>query len=116
MCTAEAEYVALGEGVKEALFTGAALSFICPDLSGSCDRVFRIIRWPQLWRTLLVILGPSTLAYGFRFVREILRAKKIDIQFVASKGHHADVLTNALAVTPFKFHRNFLLYLPLEGG
>ena len=37
---AEAEYVALGEGVKEALFTGGVLSFICPELSGSCGRVF----------------------------------------------------------------------------
>ena len=30
LSTAEAEYVALGEDVKEALFTGAVLSFICP--------------------------------------------------------------------------------------
>ena len=28
LSTAEAEYVALGEGVKEALFTGAVLSFM----------------------------------------------------------------------------------------
>ena len=115
MCTAEAEYVALGEGVKEALFTGAALSFICPDLSGSCDRVFRIIRWPQLWRTLLVILGPSTLAYGFHFVREILRAKKIDIQLVASEEQHADIFTKSLAATPFKYQLGILLNLPLKG-
>ena len=29
-----------GEGEKEALCTGALLSFICPELSGSCVRVF----------------------------------------------------------------------------
>ena len=40
LSTAEAEYVALGEGVKEALFTGAVLSSICPELIGSCVRVF----------------------------------------------------------------------------
>ena len=34
------DYVALGEGVKEALLTGAVLSFICPEVSGSCVRVF----------------------------------------------------------------------------
>ena len=39
LSTAEVEYVALGEGVKEALFTGAVLSFICPELTGSCARV-----------------------------------------------------------------------------
>ena len=32
----DTEHVALGEGVKEALVTGAVLSFICPELSGSC--------------------------------------------------------------------------------
>ena len=46
LSTAEAEYVALGEGVQEALFTGAVLSFICPELSGSCVRVLRIIKGP----------------------------------------------------------------------
>ena len=34
------DYAALGEGVKKALFTGAVLSFVCPELSGSCVRVF----------------------------------------------------------------------------
>ena len=34
------KYVALGEVVKEALSTGAVLSVICPELSGSCVRVF----------------------------------------------------------------------------
>ena len=42
LSTTEAEYVAPGEGVKEALFTGAVLSFICPELSGSCIRVFHV--------------------------------------------------------------------------
>ena len=32
----------------------------------------------------------------FHFVRELLRAKKIDIQFVASEEQNADVLTNPL--------------------
>ena len=47
------------------------------------------------------------------FVRELLRAKKIDILFVASKEQHADILTKSLAATPFKYHRKFLLNLPL---
>ena len=36
LSTAEAEYVALGEGAKETVFTGAVMSFSCPELSGSC--------------------------------------------------------------------------------
>ena len=41
---AEAEYVALGKGVKEAQLPGAVQSLICPKLRGSCIRVFRITR------------------------------------------------------------------------
>ena len=51
----------------------------------------------------------------FHFVRQLLRAKKIDIQFEASEEQHADILTRSLAVTSFKCHRRFLLNLPLEG-
>ena len=39
LSTAESEHVALGEEVREALFKGAVLTFICPELSGSCVRV-----------------------------------------------------------------------------
>ena len=38
--TVEAEYVALGEGVKEAFVTDAVLSYIFPELSGARVRVF----------------------------------------------------------------------------
>ena len=44
LSTAEAEYVAVGEGVKEALFTGAVLSFICPELTGSWDHVLEVLK------------------------------------------------------------------------
>ena len=40
LSTAEAAYVALGEGAKEALFTGAVSLFTCPELNVSCARVF----------------------------------------------------------------------------
>ena len=43
LSTAKAEYVALGEDVKETLSTGAVLPFMCPKLNGSCAWV-RIIR------------------------------------------------------------------------
>ena len=51
----------------------------------------------------------------FHFVRELLRAKKIDIQFVVSEEQHADILPKSLGATPFKYHRRFLLNLPLGG-
>ena len=50
----------------------------------------------------------------FHFVRELPRAKKIGIHFVASEGQHADILTKYLAATPLKSRLEFLMNLPLE--
>ena len=49
----------------------------------------------------------------FHFVLELLRAKKIDVQFIASEEQHADILSKSLAATPFKSYRKFLLNLRL---
>ena len=51
----------------------------------------------------------------FHFVRELLLAKTIDVQCIASEERHADILTKSLDSTPLKCHRRFLLNLPLEG-
>ena len=51
----------------------------------------------------------------FPFVRELLRAKKIDIQFGALEEQQADIWTKSVAATPFKYHRRFWLNLPLDG-
>ena len=116
LSTAEAEYVALCKWVKEALFTGAVLSFIRPELSGSCVRVFEINQ-----RAMALAENPLSSARRqytnarFHFVRELLRAKKIDIQLADSEKQHADILTKSIAATPFKSHRNFLLKLLLDG-
>ena len=84
LSTAEAEYVALGEGMKEALFTGAILSFTCPEPTGSCVRVFE-----DNQGAIVLAENPRSSARSmhidvrFHFVRELLRTKKINIQFVA---------------------------------
>ena len=102
------DYAALGEGVKKALFTGAVLSFVCPELSGSCVRVFE-----DNQGAIALAANPlrSTRSkhndVRFHFGGEPIRAKKIDIQFVASEEQHADILTKSLGATPFKFHRRF---------
>ena len=114
MSKAEAEYVAVGEGVKEALFTGAVLSFICRELTGSCVRVFE-----DNQGALALAVNPLSSARSkhidvrFHFVRELLRSKKVNVQFVASEEQHAVILTKSLAATPFKSHRKFLLNLLL---
>ena len=116
LSTTEAEYVALGEGVKEALFSGAVLPFLCPELSGSCVRVFEDNQGSiELAENTLSSARSKHDDVQFHFIRKVLRAKKIDVQYVASGEQHADVLTKSLAATPFEYHRRFLLNLPLEG-
>ena len=51
----------------------------------------------------------------FHFVRELLRARKMDIQFADSEEQHAGILTKSFAATPIKYHRRFWLKLPLEA-
>ena len=114
MSTAEAEYAALGEGVKDALFAGAVLSFICPELTESWVRVFEDNQGGiALAENLLSSAQSKHINVRFHFVRELLHANKYETQFVASKEQHADILTKSLATTPFKSHRKFSLNLPL---
>ena len=98
------------------MFTGAVLSFIRPELSGSCVRVFENNQGAMaLAENPLSSARSKHIDVRFHFVRELLRAKKIDIQLLASEEHHADILMKSLAATPFIYHRKFWLNLPLDG-
>ena len=102
--------------MKEALITGAVLvlSLTCPERTGSCVRVFEDNQGAKtLAENPLSSARSKHIDVRFHFVRGLLRAKKIDIQFVASEEQHADFLTKSLSATPFKSHRKFLLSLPL---
>ena len=107
---------ARGEGVKEALFMGAVLSSVCPELSGSCARVFED-------NQVAVASAESPLCSArsehidvrFHLGRKLRRAKKIDIQCAASEEQHADVLTKSRAAIHFKSSPRFVLTQPFEG-
>ena len=64
--------------MKEALFTGAVLSMIFPELTGSCVRVYE-----DNQRGIALAENPLSSARSkhidarFHFVRELLRAKKM---------------------------------------
>ena len=89
-------------------------SFFCPALTGSCVRVFEDNQGAiALAENPLTSARSKHIDVRLHFVRELLRTKKIDIQFVASEEQHADILTKSFAATPFKSHRKFLLNLPL---
>ena len=86
--------VVLGEGVKDALFTIAVLSFICPDLSGSCARVFEDTQGAiALAENLLSSSRSKHIDVRFNFDRELIRGKRID--FVASEEQLRVFLTKS---------------------
>ena len=102
MSTAKAEYVALDEGMTEALFTGEVLALSCPELTGSCVRGFENNQGPiALADNPLRSARSKQINVGFHFVRELLRAKNIGSQLVPSEERQADILTKSLATTPF---------------
>ena len=87
--------------MKEALFTGAVLSFICPERSGSCVRFFEDNQGGiALADNLLSSARSKHVDVCFHIVRELLHSLKIDIQFVVSEEQHADMLTKSLFATP----------------
>ena len=62
------------------------LSFICPELSGSCVRVFEDNQGAiALAENPLGSARSKHVDVRFHFVRELLRANKIDIQFFYKK-------------------------------
>ena len=47
-------------------------------------------------------------------IRELVGKKELKVVHVASECQHADILTKALQITLFKWHRKALLNLPTE--
>ena len=71
--------------------------YIGPELSRSCFGVFADNQGAiTCAENSLSCARSKHVDVRFLFVRELLRAKKIDIQFVASEEQPVDILTNPL--------------------
>ena len=112
LSTSEAEYIAVGDGVKEALFVRAVLSFITPE---TCGASMKVQEYNQ--GTKAFIENPLSSARSkhidvrFHFIRELFKARKISVEYVASAEQHADILTKALSRANFRYHRKHLINL-----
>ncbi|CAB1096091.1 unnamed protein product [Ectocarpus sp. CCAP 1310/34] len=109
----EAEYIAAGEGVKEALFVRAVLSFVAPETSGSSIQVLEDNQG-------VIVLVQNPLSSGrtkhidvrFHFIRGLFRSGDISAKFVPTTEQHADRLTKALSRASLPYHRRKLMDLP----
>ena len=112
LSTSEAEYVAMGDSVKEALFIRSVWSFMLPDRAKPCLRIYEDNAGAiQLAENPLSSSNSKHIDVRHHFLRELVFSGSISIVHVPSKYQHADVLTKPLSRESFDFHRNFLLNL-----
>ena len=112
LSTSEEEYTAAGDGVKEALFVRAVLSFIAPETSGAS---IKALEDNQGAKVLIEIPLSSARSkhtdLRFHFIRDLFKTRKISVEYVASAEQPADILTKALSRANFQNHRKRLIKL-----
>ena len=112
LSTSEAEYIAAGDGVKEALFVCAVLSFITPETCGASVKVFENSQGTEaLIENPLSSARSKHIDVCFHFVCELFKARMVSVEYVASAEQHADILTKALSRVNFRYHRKHLINL-----
>ena len=94
LSTSEAEYIAAGDGVKEALFVHAVLSFIAPETSGGSVEVLEDNLGAQAVIEKPLSSPRSKHDVRFHFIRDLFGTRKISLNYVALAKQHADILTN----------------------
>ena len=90
----------------------AVLSFIAPE---TCGASIKVLEDNQEAKAL--IENPLSSARSkhvdvrFHFIRELFKARKISVRYVASAEQPADVLTKALSRANFRYRRKQLMDL-----
>ena len=110
LSTTEAEYVAMGDGVKEALFVQGMVEFLVPAEKLSGIRVLEDNAGAiALADNPISSSNSKHIDVRHHFLRELVDKRKIKVEHVGSEEQHADVLTKALPRATFEVHRDFLL-------
>ena len=112
LSTSEAEYVALGDAVKELLFLRQVWRFMIPGKGTPCFPVFEDNQGAlQLSKNPVSNSNSKHIDVRHHFLRELVRQGDIIVNHVPSEYQHADILTKVLAFDLFAIHRRFLMNL-----
>ena len=112
LSTSEAEYVALGDAVKELLFLRQVSHFMLPSKVMPCFSAFEDSQGAvQLAQNPTTNSNSKHIDVRHYFLRELVRQRDIKVVRVPSEFQHADILTKALTFDLFPFHRKFLMNL-----
>ena len=97
LSTTGAEYVAMGDGVKEALFNNGVLGFMLP---GTTLKGIKVLEDKQgaiaLGKNPLTTPNSKHIDVRHHFVRGLCQKGSIVLEHISTAGQHADILTKAL--------------------
>ena len=113
LSTSETDYIAVRDGVKEALFVRDVRSFIAPETSGASIKVLEDNqRVKALIEKTLSSARNKHIGVRFHFfIRDLFMTRKLSVEYAASAEQHADILTKALRGDNFQYHRKRLMNL-----
>ena len=115
LSTSEAEYVAMVQAAKTALFTKAVLDFLQPELA---NETISIDLFEDDQGAIAIAENPISggwtkhIDVRHHFIRELVERKVLNIQYTESSNQHADILTKPLGLEAFARHHSFLMKLP----
>ena len=105
LSTSEEEYIAAGDGVKQALSVRAVLSLIAPVTRGASIKGFKDNQGAKaLIENSLTSARSKHIDVRFHFIRDLVRTLKISVEYVASAEQHASILTKALSRANLQCH------------
>ena len=110
LSTTEAEYVAMADGVKEALYVRGILAFLMPSLEPMSISVYEDNKGAiDLAKNPLSSSNSKHIDVRYHFLRELAASGDISVQYLRTEDQHADILTKAVGRESFERHRDFLL-------
>ena len=112
LSTSEAEYVALGDAVKDFLFLRQVWRLMIPGKGMPCFPVFEDNQGAlQLSKHPVSNSNSKHIDVRHHFLRELVRQGGIIVNHVPPEHQHADILMKVLALDLFAIHRRFLMNL-----
>ncbi|CAB1113952.1 unnamed protein product [Ectocarpus sp. CCAP 1310/34] len=112
LSTTEAEYVALGDVVKEILFLRQIWRFMLPQVGMPCIPVFEDNQGAiQLAQNPISNSNSKHIDVRHHFLWELAERKEISVIHVPSPYQRADFLTKSLSKDAFESHRDFVMNL-----
>ena len=110
LSTTEAEYVALADTIKEAMFMRYVWSIISPSCGAVCTTVFEDNTGAtQLGQNPMCTSNSKHIDVRQNFLRELALRREFIVTHVEPEEQHTDVLIKPLVNAAFCYYRDFIM-------